>query len=154
MLLRSDLEQVWTRLRAQALLTTFLLVMSLGLALLLSSVLQRLVSEPILSLAGTASRVSAEGNYSLRAERRSAEAARAEARYRELNRWAMEESSLLERHGIAPNDPDVLFRLAELKLAQRELPAARTYLERARVARPGDPRLRALDQRLHALAAQ
>jgi tetratricopeptide (TPR) repeat protein len=90
----------------------------------------------------------------LRAERRSAEAARAEARYRELNRLAMEESSLLERHGIAPNDPDVLFRLAELKLAQREPPAARTYLERARVTRPGDPRLRAIEQRLHALAAQ
>jgi predicted Zn-dependent protease len=90
----------------------------------------------------------------LRAQRRSAEAARVEARYRELNRLAMEESMLVERHGLAPNDPDILLRLAELKLAQGEAPAAHAYLDRARASHPDHPRLRAVARRLDALAAR
>src|SRR5262249_43431904 len=59
-----------------------------------------------------------------RALRRPAEARRAEARSLALNRLAMEESALIERHGTAPTDPAVLRRLAELRTALNETPAA------------------------------
>jgi tetratricopeptide (TPR) repeat protein len=58
-----------------------------------------------------------------RALRRSAEARGAEARYLALNRLAVEESTLVERHGLAPTDPKVLRRLAELRTALNAAPA-------------------------------
>jgi protein O-GlcNAc transferase len=59
-----------------------------------------------------------------RALHRPVEACRAEARYLALNRLAMEESVLVERHGLAPTDPTVVRRLAELRTALDEAPAA------------------------------
>lgn len=68
--LRSDVEQLTTRLKVQAALVVALLLMTLGVALFMSARLQTIVSEPVVSLARTASEVSRRGDYSLRAERR------------------------------------------------------------------------------------
>jgi signal transduction histidine kinase/ActR/RegA family two-component response regulator len=68
--LRSDIEQVTTRLQVQGALVAGLLLMTLGLALFLSARLQAIVSEPVVSLARTAADVSSRGDYSLRAARK------------------------------------------------------------------------------------
>jgi signal transduction histidine kinase/ActR/RegA family two-component response regulator len=65
----SDIEQLTARLRFQAVLVVALLLMTLGIALLMSARLQAIVSEPVASLARTAADVSARGDYSLRAKR-------------------------------------------------------------------------------------
>jgi signal transduction histidine kinase/ActR/RegA family two-component response regulator len=68
-LLRSDLEPLVRRGRIQLGMVAFLLVFALGVAVVLSSALQRVVSDPVGSLARTAREVSAHGDYSLRATR-------------------------------------------------------------------------------------
>ena len=67
--LDSDTGILTSRLRMQAAVTALLLVMALGVALALSSRLQRLVSAPVLELAKTAADVSARGDYSVRAQK-------------------------------------------------------------------------------------
>jgi signal transduction histidine kinase/ActR/RegA family two-component response regulator len=67
--IRSDIEQLTARLRFQGVLVVALLLMTLGVALLMSARLQAIVSEPVVSLARTAADVSSRGDYSLRAKR-------------------------------------------------------------------------------------
>ena len=67
--LRSDLRVLTDRLKEQIAIVTALLFLALALALLLSSRLQAIVSEPVLALSRTAADVSARGDYSLRARR-------------------------------------------------------------------------------------
>jgi len=67
--LESDLEQLHTRLRSYAGIVALVLLGSLLFTLALSSRLQRLISKPILSLADTVKRITAEKNYTVRAER-------------------------------------------------------------------------------------
>jgi signal transduction histidine kinase/ActR/RegA family two-component response regulator len=67
--MRSDIEQLTVRLRFQGVLVVALLLMTLGIALLMSARLQAIVSEPVVSLARTAADVSSRGDYSLRAKR-------------------------------------------------------------------------------------
>ena len=67
--LQSDLQEVYARLKRYAMIVTVVLVASSLLAFLLSSAFQRVISRPVLHLAETASRVSAESDYSLRAVR-------------------------------------------------------------------------------------
>jgi signal transduction histidine kinase/ActR/RegA family two-component response regulator len=69
--LRSDIEQLTTRLKVQATLVVALLLMTLGVALFLSARLQAIVSEPVVRLARTAREVSLRGDYSVRVERTS-----------------------------------------------------------------------------------
>ncbi|MCA1559844.1 MAG: response regulator [Acidobacteria bacterium] len=69
LLLRSDLDVLTSRLRAQGIIVAVLLVVALGVALLMSARLQSIVSEPVLTLANTAAAVSARGDYSLRVTR-------------------------------------------------------------------------------------
>jgi signal transduction histidine kinase/ActR/RegA family two-component response regulator len=66
---RTDLEQLRAHIRDHAIIVAGLLLISLAVAYLLSARLQAVVSEPVGSLARTASRVSSEGDYSLRAVR-------------------------------------------------------------------------------------
>ena len=66
-----DLKVLNDRLRQYAGIVALVLVASLLVALLLSSRLQRIISEPIGHLASTARQVSAGKNYSLRAVKRS-----------------------------------------------------------------------------------
>jgi signal transduction histidine kinase/ActR/RegA family two-component response regulator len=67
--LRSDLDALVRRGRIQLTMVAFLLVFALGVAVVLSSALQTVVSDPVAALAGTAMEVSARGDYSLRATR-------------------------------------------------------------------------------------
>ncbi len=66
----TDLKEVTERLVRYGLIMALILVLSCGVAYALSLRLQRVVSEPILHLAETASRVATEKNMSLRAEKR------------------------------------------------------------------------------------
>jgi signal transduction histidine kinase/CheY-like chemotaxis protein len=67
--IRSDIEQLTARLKFQGVIVVALLLMTLGVALLMSARLQAIVSEPVVSLARTASEVSSRDDYSLRAKR-------------------------------------------------------------------------------------
>jgi signal transduction histidine kinase len=69
LMLRSDLAVLARRGQAQLLIVGVLLVFALALAVLLSSRLQALVSDPVIALATTAGEVTRHGDYSLRATR-------------------------------------------------------------------------------------
>ena len=71
--LRSNLKELRDRVWTQALTVGFVFLASGIVALLLSSWLQRLISGPILALAGTARAVSERRDYSIRAARRSSD---------------------------------------------------------------------------------
>jgi signal transduction histidine kinase len=68
--LQDDLGDITQRMQRYAGISLLILVVSILVALVLSSLLQRVVSEPILELARTASRVSTEKNYAIRARKR------------------------------------------------------------------------------------
>ncbi|MGC9949246.1 MAG: response regulator [Bryobacteraceae bacterium] len=68
--LKRDLQDMYARLERYAGIALGVLLLSSLAALLLSSRLQRVISEPTLRLAEMASRVSAERDYSLRAAKR------------------------------------------------------------------------------------
>jgi signal transduction histidine kinase/CheY-like chemotaxis protein len=67
--LRSDLAVLARRGRAQLAIVGVLLVLALGVAVLMSSRLQAIVSDPLIALASTAGEVTRRGDYSLRATR-------------------------------------------------------------------------------------
>jgi signal transduction histidine kinase/ActR/RegA family two-component response regulator len=67
--LRSDLDVLRGRLRAQAGMAAGLLLVALATAFVLSAVLQRIISQPIHRLADTARMVTERSDYSLRAEK-------------------------------------------------------------------------------------
>ena len=71
--LRSDLRELHARIWAQALTVGFVFLASGLVTLVLSSGLQRLISRPILDLAGTARAVSEQRDYSIRAVKRSSD---------------------------------------------------------------------------------
>jgi len=73
LLLLSDLAMLAQRGRIQLGVVSLLLVVALGVAVLMSSRLQRIVSEPVTALARTAGEVSRRGDYSLRASRSTAD---------------------------------------------------------------------------------
>ena len=68
---RSDMQVMERRLREQILIVLGLLLLALAVGLLVSSWVQRLVSDPVLALSRTARDVTARGDYSLRAPRTS-----------------------------------------------------------------------------------
>jgi len=65
--LQSATDVLTTRLRVQGLVTAVVFGLALGLALIVSSRLQALVSDPVHALARTASEVTARADYSVRA---------------------------------------------------------------------------------------
>lgn len=69
----SSLSEVWTRLRFRFLTMAAVFLLAALAALALSSGLQGLISRPVLHLAETARAVSERNDYSLRAEKRSAD---------------------------------------------------------------------------------
>ena len=69
LLLRSDLTALARRGRIQLGVVALLLVLAMGVAVLVSSRVQTIVSGPVMSLASTAGEVSRRGDYSLRATR-------------------------------------------------------------------------------------
>ena len=64
--LQSDIEALYARLRLYAAIVILVLVCSLLVTLMLSTVFQHAISEPILVLARTARRISEDRNYALR----------------------------------------------------------------------------------------
>jgi signal transduction histidine kinase len=70
-LIQSDLALLSERLRSQATITLAVFAVALVLAFVLSSVLQRIVSQPVVELAQLTQAVSATGDYSRRAQKRS-----------------------------------------------------------------------------------
>jgi signal transduction histidine kinase len=71
--LRSDMSEIYRRLRLQVITVTAVFVVAALAALLLSSGLQRVISKPVLRLADTARAVSERQDYSIRASRQSAD---------------------------------------------------------------------------------
>lgn len=71
--LESGLAEMWARLRLRAATILAVFLAAAAAALGVSSALQALISRPILDLAGTARSVSEENDYTLRAEKRSAD---------------------------------------------------------------------------------
>jgi signal transduction histidine kinase len=69
--LLATLAPVYTRLRVAIIVLAGIFIISVLFALILSSRLHRVVSEPIMNLAETAKTVSSRKDYSLRAEKRS-----------------------------------------------------------------------------------
>ncbi|MGZ9226367.1 MAG: PAS domain S-box protein, partial [Anaerolineales bacterium] len=69
--IEADLEDLQERLRRFMVIDTVVLLGSLAVAFMLSYRLQRVISEPIQELAKTASAVSAQKNYSIRAIKKS-----------------------------------------------------------------------------------
>lgn len=68
--LESDLSELYARVRVQTLTITSVFVLSGLAALAFSSGLQRVISKPVLDLAGTARAISERKDYSIRAQRR------------------------------------------------------------------------------------
>lgn len=71
--LESGLSEIWKRLRLRAATVVFVFLAAAAAALGFSSALQNLISRPILDLAGTARAVSEGNDYTLRAEKTSAD---------------------------------------------------------------------------------
>jgi signal transduction histidine kinase/ActR/RegA family two-component response regulator len=69
LMVQSDQAVIEARLRDQALILGAVLLITLAVATLLSAWFQRLISTPIGKLAGTAARISAHGDYAIRATR-------------------------------------------------------------------------------------
>ncbi len=65
--IRSDLREMYERLTQYGGIVLVVLLCSSGTAFLISSRLQQLISQPMLALADVADRVSAQGDYTLRA---------------------------------------------------------------------------------------
>jgi methyl-accepting chemotaxis protein len=71
LLLRATTKELDDQIRQNVLIVALVFLLALGIAALLSVVLQRTVSAPILSLAEATRRVSSEHDYSVRVEKRS-----------------------------------------------------------------------------------
>jgi len=67
--LHASMEDLHVQLIRQALVVAAVMIVSLGVAVLLSSWLQRMISAPVLRLAETAQRISATGDYSVRVQK-------------------------------------------------------------------------------------
>jgi signal transduction histidine kinase len=68
--LQSDLEAIDQRLRSYGAIVALVVAVSFGVAYLLSRILQKQISEPILALAETAREISGHRDYSVRAGKR------------------------------------------------------------------------------------
>src|SRR5262249_11807716 len=62
----SDLKEMYSRFGSYAAIKLFMLLVAMGIAALLSERFQRVVSQPIVDLVGTAQRVSDAHDYSIR----------------------------------------------------------------------------------------
>lgn len=67
--LKSDLKAIYSRLALYSLIVASVVIVSFLLAYLLSGILQKSISKPILALAKTATAVSDRGDYSVRAKK-------------------------------------------------------------------------------------
>jgi signal transduction histidine kinase len=131
-LLRSDLEQMYSRLQQYAGIVMLLFLVSAALAYALSARLQKVISRPILALAGAARSISDEKNYSVRvpAEHSAAEIAQLISAFNEMLAQIQARDAALER-ARGDLEKRVEERTAELKQAVEKLTAVASKLEQS-----------------------
>jgi signal transduction histidine kinase len=71
--IRADLTDLYSRLRFYLIVTSLIMMVSIFIAFILSSQLQRIISEPILKLANTMNIVSEQKEYTIRVEKKSSD---------------------------------------------------------------------------------
>jgi signal transduction histidine kinase/CheY-like chemotaxis protein len=133
--LQSDLEELHSRLVRYGWIVLLILLASSLLTLMLSSILQRVISEPIVGLAKTARIVSAEKNYSLRATKSSDdEVGLLIGDFNEmLTQIQLRDEELLHHHENL--EKEVALRTAELQTLNSELTIAKERAEEANRAK-------------------
>lgn len=129
--LQSDLEELHSRLVRYGWIVFAILLASSLLTLVLSSFLQRIISNPIVSLAKTARIVSAEKNYSLRATKSADdEVGLLIGDFNEmLGQIQLRDEELLQHRGNL--EREVVLRTAELLAVNFELTTAKERAEDA-----------------------
>ncbi|HLY62423.1 MAG TPA: response regulator [Terriglobia bacterium] len=129
--LESDLLEMSSRVYRYLAIVALILTTSLFLAFLLASKLQRVISDPILQLAGTARIVSLEKNYSLRAvSQNHDELGQLIEGFNEMLAQIQLRDQELENHREHLEE-DVAARTAELVRVNADLTAARDRAEEA-----------------------
>jgi signal transduction histidine kinase/CheY-like chemotaxis protein len=140
--LRSDLQELQARLQRSAAIVAIVLLGSCLLAFLLSSRLQRAISEPILHLAETARTVSIEKNYSARAVKRSGDelGLLIDAFNDMLTQIQVRDDALLEAHDqledrVKERTQELQQEITERKRIEEELRRAKQAAEAANRAK-------------------
>ena len=129
--IESDLREMNARLRRYAWIFTLVMSVASGLAYLLALPMQKVISEPILHLVGTANQISVDKNYSLRAKATTRDelGLLIESFNEMLNQIEGRDRELLRHREHL--EEEVATRTAELTQVNRELAAARDAAEAA-----------------------
>jgi len=130
--LRSDLRAIDGRLKSYAVIAATVLLISLVVALLISRISQRVISEPVVQLAQTVRIVSHEKNYSIRAVptgHRDEVSTLIESVNEMLEQIQQRDSALQQAHDELEHR--VQERTAQLAVANRELDLRNREVERA-----------------------
>jgi signal transduction histidine kinase len=117
--LQYDLGELWGRIRLFGLTVLFLVLLSMGIAVVLSSKLRAIVVTPVCDLVETATSVSKTKDYSMRAEKHSPD---------ELGLLADAFNDMLS--GIQSRDNDLTKALAEVQDTNQKLARSNEDLER------------------------
>ncbi|MGH9470340.1 MAG: response regulator [Terriglobia bacterium] len=127
--LQSDLSPIQNRLRRFAGILGIILLGALFFAFMLSAPLQRAISDPVYHLASQAKRISAEKNYSIRAQKQSDdELGRLTDQFNEMLRQIEERDAKLKRHRDNLEE-EVSARTAELRKVNTQLLEAKERAE-------------------------
>jgi signal transduction histidine kinase len=136
--LRSDLSQLFSRLRLQLLMVGLVLLLATLAALLFSSALQRVISRPILRLTDTARAVSERKDYSIRAVRQGSDelGVLVDAFNEMLGQIQQRDSDLLEikadlERRVSDRTEALRQELGERLRAERELEERNSELQRS-----------------------
>jgi len=130
--IRSDLQAMNDRLKTYALIAATVMLISLVLALMISRISQRVVSEPVMELAQTVRIVSHEKNYSIRAatsKNRDEVSTLIEAVNEMLEQIQQRDTALQRAHGELEHR--VQERTTQLAAANKELDLRNREVERA-----------------------
>jgi len=129
--IESDRSESDARVRRFAGLTLVVLLLSMLVAFMVTSWLQRLISRPILSLASAAERISHEKDYTIRVAHESRDEVGAlVAGFNDMLQQIEQRDGQLQRHK-ANLEADVAHRTSELVTLNRQLTSARDRAEEA-----------------------
>ncbi|HZU41380.1 MAG TPA: response regulator [Terriglobales bacterium] len=129
--IQSDLREMNARLRRYAWIFALVMFVASGLAYLLAARMQKVISEPILHLVGTANQISVDKNYSVRAKATTSDelGLLIQSFNEMLNQIEGRDRELLRHREHL--EEEVAARTAELTQVNRELAAARDAAEGA-----------------------